>query len=253
MNSSLLNKLDLFRDTITQYQAQHQHKMHETPDVDPQKHLVDTSWPSNDMSMSVDVEDACTERQDKSSNGASLFGSQALADAPEQLPRSNLDNPLSRPIRKHRNRVARRHGHPSGFPHGDFYRPYSHTYKDYDNPRNGTRATSNSTPSRHWEFSPEILKQRDQPDSVAAMADIDFKEERGDRREDRRDDRRDRGGYRGNNKRRRDGKSASLSAGKLAQSVCTNGRVLEYFTTAILTRLYPPTHCFILRNAFIFK
>lgn len=223
--------------------------MHETPGVDPQKNLVDTSWPSNDMSMSVDIEDACTERQDKSTNGTSLFGSQALADAPERLPRSNLDNPLSRPIRKHRNRVAKRHGRPSGFPHGDFYRPYSHIYKDYDSPNNGTRATCNSRPSRHWEFSPDTLKQRDQSDIVAAMADIDFKEERDDRREDRRDDRRDRGGYRGNNKRRRDGKSTSLSASKLAQSVCINGRVIGYLMTAMRIRLYPPIHFFVMRNA----
>jgi len=197
--------------------------------------------------MSIDVEDACTQRQDKSSNATSLFRSQALADAPEQLPRSNLDSPLSRPIRKHRNRAARRHGHPSGFSYGDFYRPYSHTYKDYDNPSNGTRATCNSRPSRHWEFSPETLKQRDQPDIVASMADTDFKEERDDRREDRRDDRRDRGGYRGNNKRRRDGKSASLSAGKLAQSVCITGTIPGYAISAMRTRLSCPTYSFVLR------
>lgn len=199
------------------------------------------------MSMPVDVEDACTERQNKSSDGTSLFGSQALADAPERLPRSNLDNPLSRPIRKHRNRVARRHGRPSGFPHGDFYRPYSHTYKDYDNPTNGTRATCNSRPPRHWEFSPETLKQRVHLDLVAAMADADFKEERDDRREDRRDDRRDRGGYRGNNKRRRDGKSTSLSAGKLAHSVCINEILMRCLMTAMPIRLYSPTHCFVPR------
>lgn len=154
------------------------------------------------------------ERQDWGSNDTNPFESQALPRTPERLPRIDLDNPPSRPIRKHRNRAFRSRDQIPDYWPRDFYRPREPLYCDRDN----LRANRSPRPRREREKSPATLKQKAQPEFVAAMADIDFKDERDDRREDRRDDRRDRGGYRGNNKRRRDGEFASFFSSMAATS-----------------------------------
>jgi hypothetical protein len=214
------------------------------PAINSLNHSVDRGWSLNDTVMSLDVEDAWTERQDQSSNGTNLFDSRALAEALERLPRSNLDNPLSRPIRKHRNQAAKRYRRTSSYRRDDLYHPHNYTYDDRDD---DARATRNSRPSRHREISPVTLTQTARSGFVAAMADIDFKEERDDRREDRRDDRRDRGGYRGNNKRRRDGKFATSLADNVAQSVCVDRLSLGHFMFAmriwLCYELLCPAYC----------
>lgn len=181
------------------------------PDNSSQDHTVDHTAPTNDVSMEVDVEGAWAERQDRGSNDTNPIESQALPETPKRLPRINRDNPPSRPIRKHRNRNSRSRDRISDHWPGDFYRSREPSYYDRDD----LRANGSPRPRRERENSPETLKQKAQSEFVAAMADVDFKDERDDRREDRRDDRRDRGGNRGNNKRRRDGEFAYFPAIRL--------------------------------------
>jgi hypothetical protein len=83
----------------------------------------------------------------------------------------------------------------------DHHAPTYSTYYDYDD----TRGRANRNESQFREPSTETLRSRAEATYVAHMADVDVKEDRGDRR-DGAD--RHRGGGGGNNKRRRDGKLA---------------------------------------------
>jgi hypothetical protein len=175
-------------------------------DSQPTQYPVRGISPFDDMSMDVDVDGAVAAAyQGTGSNALNPFDPQALPEAPERPPRSNLDNQPSRLIRQHRLRQApHRDTDAPSTKRGDHYAP--EPYFD----RAAARADRNWSPSRLREDSPETLRQKALGNFVAVMADEDVKMDREDRREDRRDDRRDRGGHRGgNNKRRRDGEFGS--------------------------------------------
>ncbi|KAH9872704.1 hypothetical protein J1614_005098 [Plenodomus biglobosus] len=112
---------------------------------------------------------------------------------PERERDSDSHNRTSRPIKLHRrrNRTYRNYK-------ADCWRPdysISRSRRSFDNDTNPDRR--HLSPLRPRDDSPETLKRKIETQFVAAMADMDVKDER--------EDRRDRGGYRGgNNKRRRD-------------------------------------------------
>ncbi|CAE7009614.1 hypothetical protein HRS9139_01606 [Pyrenophora teres f. teres] len=150
--------------------------------------------PVLDLPMDVAIPDAGAGRQDRGSNDANPIERQALAEAPERLPRI-FDNSRPRPVAQHCTRQASYRDHVSYHQRGDFYPPRAAVYHDNDGPR----AHRDYSLLGHHEHSGR-LKQKAQTGFVAVMADMESREER----DDRRDDRRDRGGYRGGNKRRRD-------------------------------------------------
>ena len=143
---------------------------------------------------------ASAGRQGRSSNGASPIERQALAEAPERLPRI-LDNSSQRPVLQHRNRPARHRHHLYSHRCGDLHPLRTAVYDD-DGGSDDPRAYRDHILLRQREHSLGRSRQKAQTELVAVMADMDSREER----DDRRDDRRDRGGHRGGNKRRRDGK-----------------------------------------------
>jgi len=155
--------------------------------------------PVFDSSMDVAIQDASPGRQGRSSNSASPIERQALAEAPERLPRI-LDNSRQRSVLQHRTRPALHRDHLYNHRRGDFRSLSTAVYEDDDS--DDPRAHREYNLLRQREYSAGRLRQKAQTELVAAMADIGSREER----DDRRDDRRDRGGYRGGNKRRRDGK-----------------------------------------------
>lgn len=152
--------------------------------------------PVHTLLVDVGVHDASARRQGRGSNGASPIEQQALAEAPERLPRI-LDNSRQRPVLQHRTRPALHHDHRFDHRRGSSYPPHTAVYYNL----NASHTNLDYSLLRQREDSPGRVKQKAQAGFVAAMADIDSREER----DDRRDDRRDRGGYRGGNKRRRDG------------------------------------------------
>jgi hypothetical protein len=114
--------------------------------------------------------------------------------------RSTLDfhNPVPRPIRAHRSRRNRNRSSYQ-YPQNDHYAPGYSKYRDLDDTRG--RAFPYERQTR--QPSPETLFNTAGVTIVTAMAELDVREER----DDRRDGDRYRGG--GNNKRRRDGKLAT--------------------------------------------
>ena len=105
--------------------------------------------------------------------------------------------PAPRPIRAHRRRRSRHRLHNHPYRHSDYYTPDYVNYFDRDacRPQRG-----HYSPSRRRHDSTEALKHRPETIFVAAMADLDVKEERDY-------DRRGTDSYRGGgNKRRRDGR-----------------------------------------------
>jgi hypothetical protein len=122
------------------------------------------------------------------------------ADTNHEQARSTLDfhNPVPRPIKAHRSRRNRNqsyHQHPQN----DHYSRRYSKYRDLDDARGRDFHFARQT----REPSPETRFNTAGVTIVSAMAELDVKEER----DDRRDGDRYRGG--GNNKRRRDGKLAT--------------------------------------------
>jgi hypothetical protein len=153
----------------------------------------------DDMPMAVDETPARADiiRQGDT-NGANRIDGQARER--EALNRDlNFDKP--RGIRTHRLRQYCN----QILPHwrSDHHAPRYATYYDYDD----IRGRANRNESQFREPSPETLRNRAEATYVAHMADVDVKEDRGDRR-DGTDRYRGGGGGGGNNKRRRDGKLA---------------------------------------------
>lgn len=109
--------------------------------------------------------------------------------------------PAPRPIKAHRRRRSRHRAYNTPYRHSNYYKSGYATYFDRDayRPRR-----SHYSPSRQRDDSPEALKHRSKAIFVAAMADLDVKEERDY-------DRRGTDSYRGGgNKRRRDGQSIQM-------------------------------------------
>ena len=86
-----------------------------TMNTDPSQELVGALSPVHILLMNVDVHDPSARRQGRGSNGASPIQQQALAEAPERLPRI-LDNSRQRPVLQHRTRPALHRDHLSDHP-----------------------------------------------------------------------------------------------------------------------------------------
>lgn len=149
---------------------------------------------SSPIGTAMDLDDDDTRqsvRQDPE-NGANRFDRRASMHNHDR--NLNLVNHDPRLIKSHHPRYAA-------------YREYTHfderytaqsasSTRYYD--RGNTRVDHYSpSPPRRRERSPEALKWKNRGELFEKMADVHVKEER--------EDRRDRGGYRGGNKRRRDG------------------------------------------------
>lgn len=147
----------------------------------------------DDMPMEVDETRADILRQDDP-NGANRMNEQAQ-ERDREAPDHNFEKPR---IRAHRSRQHRDHIPPHW---RSDHRPHTYsTYYDYDD----TRGRASREEHQNRDLSPETLRNRAEATSVAHMADVDVKEDRGDRRDG--GDRYRGGGGGGNNKRRRDGK-----------------------------------------------
>lgn len=142
------------------------------------------------------LEDGETREDGACQAGTNRVGAQALMEA---APDVDIDLNISKPrhIREHRSRRA----------HRQSYAVQSPRYHDWD--KDCSRANAYERQLRAP--SPDSLKHRAQAIVVAAMADLDVREER--------DDRRGGDNYRGGGKRRRDGKLAAK--GSIAE-VATN-------------------------------
>jgi hypothetical protein len=122
------------------------------------------------------------------------------AGANYEQARSTFDfhNPIPRPIKAHRSRRNRNRSSYQ-YPQNDHYSPRYSKYRDLDDARGRDfhfeRQTRQPSPGTRFSTAGVTI--------VSAMAELDVKEER----DDRRDGDRYRGG--GNNKRRRDGKLAT--------------------------------------------
>ena len=158
------------------------------------QNVVEGTLHIDDVPMEVDTSDIEPTVRQEHSNGANRFDKQA--------PRKDLDfdNTVSRPIRAHRFRRTHTDGYPR-YQQGDYYTPNYSTYHDPDD----TRGRAYRFERQFRDISPEALRLRREATFVSAMADLEVKEEREDRRDG---DRYRGGGGGGNNKRRRDGELA---------------------------------------------
>jgi hypothetical protein len=121
------------------------------------------------------------------------------ASSDEQARRSTLDlsNTAPRPIRAPHSRHNNHYRSFKRYAQGDYYIPKPYRDPDAD------RGRASDHDRQHRDPSPDTVRDQGKAIYVSAMADVDVKEER----DDRRDGDRYRGG--GNNKRRRDGKLAT--------------------------------------------
>ncbi len=174
-------------------------------DTIPRDRQVATSLPdealigldSTPTSTSIEVSKAALgpalDRQEPP-NMSNHIRQQAPPAAPSGPRSFNFNNHHSRGIRAHRPRRAPHRGHTPFDQRANHHLQRYSNYYDRDNLR-----VNQYRPRRREdrEDSPETRKLKAEAHFLAAMADMDVKEER--------EDRRDRGGNRGNNKRRRDG------------------------------------------------
>lgn len=154
-------------------------------------HSARSILPFNDVPMVMD--DDGVRAPHASQEGASRFDTEALTEATER----NAPTSFPRPILAHRRQHAPYRHYPPPLWRSDCRAPRYSAYYDRDN----LGAHRHSASPRGDSL--DALRQKAQGHCIAVMADADVKDEREDRRE--------RGGYRGNNKRRRDnGKCAPL-------------------------------------------